>query len=876
MPTRKESTKQSSDAARKRQTIQPVGQDLVLLQEHILPLTQSVQRAIWDPGHASPSDILALQHAAGNRTVSHFIQTKLTVGPVGDRYEQEADRVAEQVMTMPLPSPARGGAGGELQRQGEEPPRELQAKPLAATITPLLQCQEEDQDLQIRPVAAQQGLQRQEEEEQLQMRPATLQQVLQRQAVGSLKAGEALEHSLAAQKGGGSPLPDDTRDFMEPRFGADFSGVRVHTGGEAEQMTQALKAQAFTHGQDIYVGAGRYNPGTDAGKRLLAHELTHTLQQGGGTRVPQTASIGALVQAKLLGSYQALTAVGTKGRTWNKIRGKVREYEALEQGQVSSIATAARLKEQSQAFKQAYPGRARSLGTQAGFEQRAITGRFDTMRSALQDLIARMNAWLATYKRKNKEYTINRLSALRMLLPRVKLELRDIDSGRFAQTAASGRLTVIKYNAVGGAMNKLDHVSVDGVEGYFSEEKAFQEPGAQPAEVGKVKGRDPRLGARSVAMYRLDQLLGTNVLVKTEFAVSGREDPATRQITQKMGFFMAKAGGVEAGKAATQGVDISAEDPTLQRSMNKLQLLDVICGQLDRHMGNYYVQVVNGRVVGVQGIDNDMSFGTGVTGLEVGAQGIHYKGVPPLVDADTAQRILAIKDDEVRALLQDLLSDEEVANTISRLGMLRTELKKMEDQGLWVREAGTVHRQPRQPRGPGGRLARGFLAGHRPTATWGQAQVTEKLRSGKETYFQVFVETAEVGRIKKALRAGGLDRAVLPLAQQNYDQGFMQLADLEPTPPDMQDKSQAEILEYKRKKLQKDIPGLKTTLAEYVDGLLDAPAQTLQKRVQGGQVTMEQALAIARDMGTGMELPAQAFNFAGASGEYIDHEIEWL
>jgi hypothetical protein len=308
MPTRTENTKQTTDAARKRQTIQPVGQDLVLLQEQIPSLTQSVQRAIWDPGHASPADILALQHAAGNHAVSHLIQTKLTVGPAGDRYEQEADRVAEQVLTMPLPSPARRGAGGEVQRQEEE---ELQAKPVAATITPLVQRQEEE-DLQAKPLVQRQDeeelqakrwVQRQDEEElqakrwvqrqdeeELQAKPLVQRQdeeelqakpIVRRQADGGFEAGPELEGRLAARKGSGNPLSQETRAFMEPRLGADFSGVRVHSGSEAGQMSKELKAQAFTHGQDIYLGAGRYDPDTDAGKRLLAHELTHVVQQTG-------------------------------------------------------------------------------------------------------------------------------------------------------------------------------------------------------------------------------------------------------------------------------------------------------------------------------------------------------------------------------------------------------------------------------------------------------------------------------------------------------------------------------------------------------------------------------------------------------------------
>jgi len=86
-----------------------------------------------------------------------------------------------------------------------------------------------------------------------------------------------LESRLNASKGGGSPLSEDVIRFMEPRFGADFSGVRVHTGGEAVQMNQELGAQAFTHGSDVYFGALK-EPGNN---ELTAHELTHVVQQGG-------------------------------------------------------------------------------------------------------------------------------------------------------------------------------------------------------------------------------------------------------------------------------------------------------------------------------------------------------------------------------------------------------------------------------------------------------------------------------------------------------------------------------------------------------------------------------------------------------------------
>src|SRR5512145_394946 len=78
----------------------------------------------------------------------------------------------------------------------------------------------------------------------------------------------------------GEPLDLPTRAFLEPRFGHDFSQVRVHTGSQAAASARAIEALAYTVGQKIVFGAGQYAPGTPDGRRLIAHELTHTLQQG--------------------------------------------------------------------------------------------------------------------------------------------------------------------------------------------------------------------------------------------------------------------------------------------------------------------------------------------------------------------------------------------------------------------------------------------------------------------------------------------------------------------------------------------------------------------------------------------------------------------
>jgi hypothetical protein len=88
--------------------------------------------------------------------------------------------------------------------------------------------------------------------------------------------------------GGGAPLPASVRNFMEPRFGADFSNVRIHTGAAAAAQSAQLNANAFALGQHVFFGAGKYQPDTAAGKELIAHELTHTIQQGAA---PQTGAV---------------------------------------------------------------------------------------------------------------------------------------------------------------------------------------------------------------------------------------------------------------------------------------------------------------------------------------------------------------------------------------------------------------------------------------------------------------------------------------------------------------------------------------------------------------------------------------------------------
>lgn len=173
-----------------------------------------------------PDDLTGRTGIASTRLLpasAAYLQAKLTVNTPDDQYEQEADHVADQVMRATdagsSPSISAGVAPSGTSDQGDDA-----AVPL---VTP------------------------------------------------------AVEQRIDSLRGGGSPLPDGERTFFEDRFGQDFGDVRLHTTSEAAHLSHDLSAQAFTVGNNVAFGAGAYQPGTSEGRRLLAHELTHVVQQGG-------------------------------------------------------------------------------------------------------------------------------------------------------------------------------------------------------------------------------------------------------------------------------------------------------------------------------------------------------------------------------------------------------------------------------------------------------------------------------------------------------------------------------------------------------------------------------------------------------------------
>jgi len=225
---------------------------------------------------------------------SGIIQAKLEIGQPGDKYEQEANRVADLVMNMPEPN---------VKRQPEEEEEELQTKPLADQITPLVQRQEEVEEEEKEPIQPKlfsvehPTLQRQaepeEEEESIRPKPIAEQITpsVQRQeeeepiqakgnsSSNSAEATPGIESSINSLRGGGQPLPGSVKSYFEPRFGADFRHVRIHADSKAAKTAKSINAKAFAARKNVVFGAGQYSPETSTGKRLLVHEMIHVIQQ---------------------------------------------------------------------------------------------------------------------------------------------------------------------------------------------------------------------------------------------------------------------------------------------------------------------------------------------------------------------------------------------------------------------------------------------------------------------------------------------------------------------------------------------------------------------------------------------------------------------
>src|ERR1041385_7074879 len=204
-------------------------------------------------------------------------QTRLTVNEPGDAFEREADHVANQVMRMADPAAQQGlGAPTSSVPSLRRAPGLQRKCACGGSSAGCTSCKESEGKLQRRASDRE---------------PATAPPIV---------------HEVLRSPG--RPLDAGTRDFMEPRFGADFGDVRVHADSQGARSAHAVHSRAYTVGRNIAFGAGEYRPDTEPGRRLLAHELAHVVQQAGATQ-PGVQRAGDAEQAESRSAVDAEPAV---------------------------------------------------------------------------------------------------------------------------------------------------------------------------------------------------------------------------------------------------------------------------------------------------------------------------------------------------------------------------------------------------------------------------------------------------------------------------------------------------------------------------------------------------------------------------------------
>jgi hypothetical protein len=230
------------------------------------------------------------------------IQPKLTISRPGDPYEQEADQIAERVMRManlpasapdsPNPKsvksklPSTAGASQKVQRMCDRCDEEEKKPELKETETGGIGIQRKS------PAVSVPGQPAEDEVDEAVRKVGDETSAQINKTGDAVRRNRSIEptpefHSqLESSKGGGEPLPRVIQMEMGGRMGTDFSDVRVHTNSAAHEMSKSINAMAFTLGHDIYFRHGNYEPRSSKGKSLLAHELTHTIQQAKGGRLP--------------------------------------------------------------------------------------------------------------------------------------------------------------------------------------------------------------------------------------------------------------------------------------------------------------------------------------------------------------------------------------------------------------------------------------------------------------------------------------------------------------------------------------------------------------------------------------------------------------
>lgn len=617
----------------------------------------------------------------GTRLRPTAIQTKMTVGPAGGAYEQEADTVASRVVQS-LDSVAAGATQGSSEAGSGK-----------ASVAPV----QLNTTAQFDPTFA-----------------------------------EVAPHEKYADvpeaKSGGKPLPPAIQAKAERAYGHDFSTVRVHEGQEAGRVG----AWAYARGENIYFQPGQLDAQSKSGEHLLGHEIAHVVQQREG-RV-------AVPEHRTAGTAPINADVALEG-----------EADRMAERMVSSASPAA-------------PAKSASGAVTVGIQRKDATSSPESYHRFGPSAFQRPSASGAT--------PIQRVELFK------KSKWFTAEERGFTDKNINKKDTENNVDNIGGgAINPVDKVAykhpidtrTGNKVGFFKEDlnvytapnkkKYDRSAGGAADDIG-ILGQDKRLANRSVATSALADVLNTDVIARTEYAIHNKKKGTVSveaqgkslNYTKKQDMTMSNPGMLEEfrknpdkyfgnkdgfvledeGTVGISGVakkpdyiakqkngtvispmqiasnkniiadanffkpsetvhanyfdldnsgKFNLNNPVTQRGMNDLQWMDALTGQVDRHGGNIFVDPDTGKVTG---IDNDAAFGSKNSDdpEELTGEASHFKGIPDLVDTKMATHLTNLDAEKLTEIMRaNNLNDKEIEGAVARLNIIKTKIKDLEEKG---------------------------------------------------------------------------------------------------------------------------------------------------------------------------------------------------
>jgi len=579
------------------------------------------------------------------------IQAKLNIGQPNDKYEQEADATATKVVQQINSSPQDQSVQRDEDLEGEQ----IQMKPAISKIQRDEAIEDEDEELQMKSL------------------------VQRRENLGGGEASTDLESSIQSARGGGKSLDPNLQTQMGKAMGADFSGVKVHTDSQSDQLNKSIQAKAFTTGQDVFFRQGAYDPSSQGGQELIAHELTHVVQQNGkGANAPSVSaapeSVQRLISADSFKKKTKLTArKGKSAQVFVNLKQGLDAYEAA-----NTEADKLRFLEQILNIAEAWQN---SPDSNKSSRKKYVTSLIQEVKNEIDNLL---------------------LSLDDLQDDAFDEDVNQPTGGKIASDGQMSEVSKLKYK-FGVRKNKTgDLKTVEGgeFEGYFKaqvdEDKVnSRHRGAEKGGSG-IPEKDPKFVERNIAMYRLDQLLNANVIPPTFKAKFNGEagllmqaavGKSGRDLSTKIK--QARNKDTSEGDSEAFALEAILNSGITRHALSNLFLLDIIAGQVDRHYGNYIVELdEQNKAIGVKGIDNDIAFGKNYKDIDYAQDNGRFAHMLVAgtfaqelkeIDSEFAQKIVALSSQPnvVRDALQDLLSNEEINSTLSRLDSLAEYLQKL-------------------------------------------------------------------------------------------------------------------------------------------------------------------------------------------------------